>query len=165
MFGLKHIIAALAFLIWVSPLLAHRLPEALTTIERNSNTDTIEIIHRLHLHDAEMALSDKFPDVDLSLDSVTGRAQLALYVETQFQIVDLATREPLKLKLIGAELDGDSVLVYQEFKGALPDNLTIRQDALRENFPNQVNTINISLGSQIRTLIFKDKDSWKTLTR
>jgi hypothetical protein len=39
----------------------------------------------------------------------------------------------------------------------------MRHDALREIIPEQVNTVNILLGSQVRTLVFAKKDTWKNL--
>jgi hypothetical protein len=67
------------------------------------------------------------------------------------------------LKLIGAELDNDEILVFQEAKAPLPSALSMRHDALREIIPEQVNTVNILLGSQTRTLVFAKKDTWKDL--
>lgn len=143
--------------------LAHRLPEGLTTIELNENTGNIEIVHHLHAHDVEVVLSEIRKDAQWSLDTLEAQAQLALYVEEHFQIIDRSNGKPVKLKLIGAELDKDEILVFQETEGPLPSSLSMRHDALRGTIPEQVNTVNILIDSQIRTLVFAKKDTWKDL--
>jgi len=155
----------LATLFAATTCLAHRVPECMTTIERNPNTGTIEIVHRLHAHDAEQALAAALRKPQLTLDTLEAQAQLALYVEKRFQIVDRASGKPIELKLIGAELDGDDILVFQESNTPLPRSLAMRNDVLRETLPNQVNTVNISLDSQMRTLVFAKEDRWKVLER
>ncbi|MGK0238756.1 MAG: hypothetical protein ACI92G_002222 [Candidatus Pelagisphaera sp.] len=143
--------------------LAHRLPEGLTTIELNETTGNIEIVHHLHAHDVEIVLSEILKDPQWSLDTLEAQAQLALYVEKHFQIIDRSNGKPVKLKLIGAELDDDEILVFQEAEAPLPSTLAMRHDALREIIPEQINTVNILLGSQVRTLVFAKKDTWKNL--
>jgi len=143
--------------------LAHRLPEGLTTIELNENTGNIEIVHHLHAHDVEVALSEILKNPQWSLDTLEAQAQLALYVEKRFHIIDRSNGNPIKLKLIGAELDNDEILVFQETEGPLPSTLSMRHDALRGIIPEQVNTVNILIDSQTRTLVFAKKDTWKDL--
>ena len=143
--------------------MAHRLPEALTTIELNENTDKIEIVHHLHAHDVERALSEILNDSQWSLDTLEARAQLALYVEKHFQIIDRSNGKPVELKLVGAELDGDEILVFQETESPFPSSLDMRHDALREIIPEQVNTLNILIGSQVHTLVFAKKDQGKAV--
>lgn len=161
----KHSIGLIiaAWILLAVPAWAHRLPEGLTTIELNENTGHIEIVHHLHAHDVEIALSEVLKDPQWSLDTLEARAQLALYVEKHFQIVDRSNGKPIKLKLIGAELENDEILVFQEAKAPLPSSLSMRHDALREIIPEQVNTVNILYGTQTRTLVFARKDTWKTL--
>lgn len=153
----------LALLLFAQPLFAHRSPEGITTIERNPNTGTIEVVHRLHLHDAEYTLAQKYPDSNLTLDSLKGKARLALDVESSFQIIDLETEIQLNLVLIGAELEGDYILVFQELAGEFPHKFRMRHDALRETFPEQVNTVNFKRGPKIRTIVFDGDPKWQSL--
>jgi hypothetical protein len=150
-------------LLTASQCFAHRMPEGLTTIGLNPNTGRIDIVHRLHIHDAELGLAEIMQDAQLTLESLEMQARFALYVEQQFQLVDKASNKPLPLILVGAELQGDYVLVYQESMQALPFWLAVRQDVLREVFPDQVNKVNVSLASGIRTLMFAGEDEWKEL--
>jgi len=145
-------------------LLAHRQPEALTTISYNPNTGSTEIVHQLHAHDAEQVLEDNLSqDVRVSIDSVEGQARLALYVEERFELAE-QNGEPLSdIKLLGAELEGDTLYAYQEYAKALPQTFRIRNDILRDAFPEQVNTVNVHTEAGIRTLVFSGKDKWKAV--
>jgi len=153
----------LSFCLFASALFAHPTPKGLTTIERNPNTNTVEIVHRFHLHDAEEAMQVILSEADLTLDALEGRAQLALHVEETFQLADGETNVPLSLVLVGAEIKGENVLVFQEYTDGLPPLVKVRHDALRDAFPEQVNTLNAKLGSRVQTLVFRDSNKWKTL--
>lgn len=151
-------IAALGF--------AHRLPGSLSTIKKSPTGNTFEIIHRLHNHDAELGIATVLGLRDVSLENLEARAQLALYVEERFVIARYengAIGTPLSLELIGAELDGEYVLVYQEYAGDLPAEIAVRNDILRDVFPAQVNQVNVSAGGKVRSLTFGDDDAWLTL--
>lgn len=144
---------------------ADRQPGSLSTVKKSASTGNVEVIHRLHNHDAELGIMAARDDRSLSLDQLLGRAQLALYVEERFllaTIVDGEIGAPLDLQLIGAELEGEYVLVYQEYSGPLPAELAVRNDILRDVFPEQINHVNIALGGNVRSLTFKDKDRWLT---
>ena len=155
----------IGLLLFAPILLAHRMPEGLTTIERNPNTDTIEITHRFHLHDAEEAMQVILSDGNLTLESIEGRAKLALHVETDFQIADGESDAPISLLLVGAQIEGDQILVFQEYTGKFPTAIKVRHDAFRDAFPQQANTLNFKLDSRIRTLVFRDANKWKILKR
>ena len=91
---------------------------------------------------------------------------MALYVEEQFAMADQTSGKPdrlLQLNLVGAEADGEFMLVYQEFTGKLPGKLAIRNEILRDAFPAQVNQVNLSIGQQIKSLTFSGKDRWLTV--
>jgi hypothetical protein len=151
-------IAALAF--------AHRMPGSISTVKRSASGDTIEIIHRLHAHDAELGVAAALGKRNISLETLVDRAQLALYVEERFVMaayVDGQIRNRLPLELIGAELDGEFVLVYQEFAGQLPVDLAIRDDILRDVFPGQVNHVNVAVGGEVRSVTFSGDDEWRML--
>jgi hypothetical protein len=139
------------------------MPGSLSTIKLNPSTGMTEIIHRLHNHDAEFGVIYAMNDRNISLDTLIGRAHLSLYVEERFLLAaveDGVVGEPLEIDLIGAELDGEFVLVYQEFKGELPAMIAVRNDILRDALPEQVNHVNIAVRGDVRTLRFEDDDEW-----
>ena len=152
-------VAALSF--------AHRMPGSISTVKRSASGDTIEIIHRLHTHDAELGVAASLGKRNTSLETLVDRAQLALYVEKRFHIAEYSNGKigkKLPLELIGAEMDGEFVLVYQEFTGDLPAEIAIRDDILRDVFPGQVNHVNVATGGEVRSVTFSGADEWQTLT-
>jgi hypothetical protein len=143
---------------------AHRMPGSLSTIKVNPATGRTEIIHRLHNHDAEFGIVAVLDDRTVTLDTLIGRAQLALYVEERFLVAaveDGQVGAPLVLDLVGAELDGEFVLVYQELDGDLPAAIAVRDDILRDVLPEQVNYVNIAVGGAVRSLTFQGDDEWQ----
>lgn len=142
--------------------LAHRVPESLTTVRENPTTGNIEIVHRLHAHDAEIALSKTLRQPRISIGELEAQAELALYVEQRFQLANASTQAPIRLTLLGASLEGDYVLVFQETAiRSMPPTLAVRNDVLRDAFPDQVNQVNLFLGGRLQSLIFQGEDVWK----
>jgi hypothetical protein len=160
-------VSACAVTIFVTAFaFAHRMPGSLSTIKTNASTGIIEIIHRLHIHDAELGMVVLTGERQLTLDQLSGRARLALYVEEQFiiaPVVDGKIGPRLPLELIGAELDGDFVLVYQQYAGKLPAEIAVSDTILSDVFPGQINHVNVATGDEIRSLTFSDGDGWLTL--
>ena len=143
---------------------ADRQPGSLSTVKFNTVSGNVEIIHRLHNHDAELGIMTVLDDRTLTLDELIGQAQLALYVEQRFNIATVngdAVGAPLDLELVGAEPDGEFVLIYQELKGPLPTRIAVRDDILRDVFPEQVNQVNIAAAGKVRSLVFRGDDSWQ----
>lgn len=158
-----RLVVVLLALVLPAAVVAHRAPECLTTVRLNSSTESIEIVHRLHVHDAELALADVLEDPQFSLHSLQARAQLALYVEERFEIIDAATGRAVKLTLVGAKLEGDNALVFQETSETLPQRVSVRHDVLRDVIAGQVNRANFFLDQGLRSLLFRGEDAWKEL--
>lgn len=137
---------------------AHREPGSLTTIEFNAETGRTEIVHRLHSHDAELGIGTILDRPGISTLDVEGRAYIALYVEERFHIA--VSDGQLELELIGAELEGHHILVYQEYAGPLPASIRVRNDILRDAYPAQINQVNVQDGDSTYSLMFADGDEW-----
>jgi len=137
---------------------AHRALGSLTTVEWNERSGKTEIVHRLHSHDAELGVSTLIDMPDLSVMALEGRARIALYVESRFRIAS-GDRE-LALDLIGSEVAGDYILVYQEWDGRLPDRIRVRSDILRDAFDEQINQVNFRDGLTARSLVFGGDAGW-----
>lgn len=148
-----------ALLLCVDPATAHRAPGSLSTIEYNPRTDKTEIVHRLHSHDAELGVGTMLEMPGLTVATLEGRAYIALYVEERFRLE--ADGKAIELSLVGADLAADYVLVYQEFPGKLPDPVQVRDDILRDAFPEQINQVNIETGGVVRSLVFANDDGWR----
>ena len=151
-------IVAFALMGMVSSVMAHRAPGSLTTIKWNEASGRTEIIHRLHNHDAELGIGSSLNITDLSVEDVEGRAHIALYIEEHFHIK--SGEKVLSLELIGAELSGNYILVYQEFLSRLPKKILIHDNILRDKFPAQTNQVNIEDGDIVHSLIFAINAGW-----
>lgn len=137
---------------------AHREPGSLTTIKWNETSAKTEIVHRLHSHDAELGIGAVLNNPRLSVLNLEGRAYISLYVEQRFHIA--GHDGELDLDLIGAELAGDYILIYQEYAARLPDKISVRDGILRDAYPAQINQVNIEDGKATHSLTFADDDEW-----
>ena len=77
----------------------------------------------------------------------------------------LGAEGPLDIGLVGAELVGNYVFIYQEWIEPLSANIFIKNDILREIYPLQINQVNIISGDSIRTLIFTENETYTSLSR
>ncbi len=148
-------------------LSAHQQKSAISTVLFNPRTKNIEIMHRFRVHDAEHAVKQIFGKSADIIDSKKTQAQFGNYVNQRFSLFD-SNEQPMPLKMVGVELDGKFFWVYQEtalssLSNQL-DNMTIRHDALRDIWPEQVNTINIEGKGKLQTLTFTDSVELLTLT-
>jgi hypothetical protein len=136
-------------------LSAHQQKSAISTVLFNPRTDNIEIMHRFRVHDAEHAVKQIFGKEADIIDSKKTQEQFGGYVNQRFYLFD--DDQPLPLKMVGVELDGKFFWVYQETTQPTKiDNMTIRHDALRDIWPEQINTINVEGKGKLQTLTFTD---------
>lgn len=140
--------------------LAHRAQTVLTTVMWNAASGMLEVTHRLHAHDAELSLQATTGVQNVDITQVKNQAQLMLYIEKQFSLTDGA--KPIALQPLGAEFEGESILLYQECKlAAPPKQLSIANGILRDVFEGQTNLVNVRLAQRTRTLIFSGSDGVK----
>lgn len=134
------------------PALAHRSQTVLTTVMWNAEKSILEVTHRFHSADAEAWLGfagSKSTDITV----VNNQAQLMLYVEGHFALLDGVKK--IALQPLGAEFEGEAILIYQECKlPAPPRDLSIENRILRDVFEGQANLVNVRLAQRTRTLIF-----------
>jgi hypothetical protein len=116
------------------------------------------------VHDAEHAVREILgKDADI-IDSKKTQEQFGEYVNQRFSLFD-SDKQSLPLKMVGVELDGKFFWVYQETtQPTKMDNMTIRHDALRDLWPEQVNTINVEGKGKLQTLTFTDSVELLKLT-
>lgn len=150
----KTLVCLIAVLLLV-PFTAsgHRMHAALSTLEVNPRTQSIEIVHRLFIHDVEPALEELYgPDIDF-FEQNTLDTLLKNYVRERFW-VKLPGGAPAPIKWIGTEIDGDFLWIYQEAPLFTPQGLTIHNTLLMDAADDQVNTLNITLDPVSDTLVF-----------
>lgn len=148
-------------LVAAPPAFAHRSQSVLTTINWNTATSKLEVMHRMHAHDAEVGLMQATGSAEnIDITVVRNQAQLMLYVEKHFTLT--APGGPIALEPLGAEFQSEAIVLYQEAKlEAPPSELAIDNQILRDVFDGQTNLVNVKLGKRVRTLIFADKDGVK----
>ena len=169
------------------PADAHRLRAAITTVLFNDHSSRIEVMHRFYLHDAEHALTELIGRGADLFDSIEDRQRFAVYVHERFSLGYFADGVPaggafadgvpagggvtdtpsgeqntdgerlLALQLIGAEIEDDSLWVYEAI--AYPEEpiagLLVSQRALLDIWPDQVNTVNVERAGRVSTLTFR----------
>lgn len=91
---------------------AHESPHVLSTVETNPRTGQLEVIHRFGLHDVEHAVRRfDWGSTDV-LANARDRQRFSAYVQDRFSLrID---GEPVPLALVGQELEGRYLWVYQE---------------------------------------------------
>jgi hypothetical protein len=143
---------------------AHRSQSVVSVVSWNPNTSMIEVIHRMHAHDAEVGLAwstgdTSAPAVDITV--VANQAKLMLYIEKHFALAGKSGA--IKLEPLGAELEAEAIIVYQEAKlPAPPAELTVNNQILRDVFDGQTNLVNVRMAQRTRTLLFAGSDGPKT---
>jgi hypothetical protein len=140
--------------------LAHRAQTVLTTVMWNASSSMLEVTHRIHAHDAELTLAATTGVQAVDITQVKNQAQLLLYIEKQFTMTDGG--KTIALQPLGAEMEGEAILVYQECRLATPPKvLSIVNGILRDVFEGQTNLVNVRLAQRTRTLIFSGSDGAK----
>ncbi|HEX5005527.1 MAG TPA: DUF6702 family protein [Hyphomonadaceae bacterium] len=154
-------IAGVCVLAAAPPAFAHRSQSTLTTINWNAVTSTLEVMHRIHAHDAEVGLmlsTGSTENVDITV--VRNQAQLMIYVEKHFSLS--GPDGPITLSPVGAEFQSEAIVLYREAKlKAPPPELAVNDQILRDVFDQQTNLVNVKLDKRTRTLIFSGKDGVK----
>ncbi|MEM8986442.1 MAG: DUF6702 family protein [Pseudomonadota bacterium] len=145
----------------LTPVSAHRQRIALTTVRWDATAQALQVIHRLHAHDAGHFLET---DPDAAVTDIKGRARLALHVEEQFRLFS-TEGVPLPLKMVGAELDRNYVFVYQEMPLSQPPAaLAIENGVFQDLFSDQINHVNFEMGGAVKTLVFEKGDGKKRVS-
>lgn len=156
--GRRAVLAAGAGALFAPAAAAHPAKTVLTTVEWNAGNAAIEVVHRLHPHDAEIVLSEGGAALDLG--DPMQQARLMLYIETHF-VLSSGGRQ-IALDPVGVELRDLDAMVYREAKAARPfAELLVDDRVFRDVFDEQTNLVNIRMGKGVRTLIFAGRDGPK----
>jgi hypothetical protein len=131
---------------------AHQQKAAITEVAASPRTGLLEIAHRFYIHDAEHALA-VLTGRPVNLHAAAGDRDLfAAAVAGSFAL----TRPDGGAVALGTEVERGYLWVYQEGPAdALTDGLEVRADALRDVWPEQVNTVNIRTNAGVTSLQFQ----------
>ena len=127
------------------PAWAHRAHVTLTRVLANPRAGTWEFLHSVHIHDAITALAAWLPGEEPNPASDRARARVALEVERRFAWTG-PDGKPLAPTMVGAELAGDDLVVYQELSApALAGDYSVSCDLLHEVFADQQNVVQFAV--------------------
>ncbi|TFW15684.1 DUF6702 family protein [Duganella callida] len=135
---------------------AHNFHMGIADISYNERTGSTEIVHSYTAHDLATLLTNLYGrQFDLGRDD--SEAPLRRYVEKQFWMED-AERHRLPLQWVGAKVDADTVVIYQEIPHVkLAKGSRIHNGLLIDFLPSQKNTVNLQTDGPVQTLLF-DQD-------
>jgi hypothetical protein len=139
---------------------AHPMKTVLTTVEWNARNSAIEVVHRLHPHDAEIALSGGGSGA-FDLGDIKQQARLLLYLQSRFVLTSRG--RALVLEPVGVETGEAETMAYLEGRiSAPPSELLVDDRIFRDIFDDQTNLVNIRMGKGVRTLMFAGRDGAKS---
>ncbi|MFM7395520.1 MAG: DUF6702 family protein [Gammaproteobacteria bacterium] len=119
---------------------AHRSHVTLTRVALNSRSGSLEIVHAIHYHDALRLLAVLGVPDSVQPTSTEGRARIALEIEKEFRWLMPQGRVATPVTL-GAELEGDNLIVYQELRSPVPGRWSVESSFMHRVFEDQTNRI------------------------
>lgn len=125
--------------------LAHRAHVTLTRLSESPSNQRWEWSHSIHFHDAAVALRRLAPGKGLQPVDAAGQARLMLEIEQRFRWIT-PSGKLLQLQAVGAELQGDGLVLYQDCENPRETgSYTVECSLLQDVFEQQRNTISIEL--------------------
>jgi hypothetical protein len=132
---------------------AHNFHMGIADISYNERTGSTEIVHTYTAHDLATLLTSLYGR-QFDLGRADSEAPLRRYVEKQFTVAD-AEGKRLPLQWVGAKVDADSVVIFQEMPSIkLTKGSRIHNALLIDFLPSQKNTVNLQTDGTSKTLIF-----------
>ena len=130
---------------------AHRSHFGWTDITQNGQL--LEVVHRVHEHDAALLVA-QITDTPADLTTLETQARFALYVASHFSL-SINAIGTAELEVVGAELKGKHILVYQQLELSHPvDQLELGTNILMELYSDQIHLVNLDIPGIKRTLEF-----------
>lgn len=143
------------------PAYAHREKTTVSEVVWSQKDEFLYASHKFHLHQTEVSLFEAGITHSAKFESLRARAELALYVQKNFKL-ELIDGTPLPLEVLGAEIEGRDVWVYQQARlNTPPQGLIVTCDLLRSIIPNQINHVDVKLGRKTHSLAFRGNDGPK----
>lgn len=158
MSGLRRCLWAMLLAALCAQVAAHRQSGVVSTLHFAPSGE-IEITHRIHAHDALGLIPGSEP-----LESVEGRAHVALHVESHFALRNALDRPPLELSMLGVEVDGNDVYVYQIARApTAPVELLVNNSMLDEMATTAAHVVNVEIDQRTSGNTLASADRWQRL--
>jgi hypothetical protein len=140
---------------------AHKYFFAISDINVNHHTQTLEIIHQFTIHDVENAIAEQ-QQIKFSPEHPRYEKLIQQYFEKHFKIQNNNTS--IKLSWIGLELVRDKLWVYQESDSLKNFNgLVVKNDLLIDTYPEQINTVNFQNNNDYISVTFSKSKQVATI--
>lgn len=135
---------------------AHEAPRVETVVTL-TDAGAVDVTHTLQLSSAQRLLYKAGIIEKNDMTGLRSRAQAALYSSERFQL--FADDKPVPLDILGAELGGGHLYIYQTGSlTALPKKWSAKNAILRDLSPRFDNVINVPTEDGIRTIVFNGSD-------
>ena len=140
---------------------SHKYYLALTEIEHNTNTESIELTMTVFIDDIETTINNDYNiDAQLWSDKEIENADKYFkeYLYSHFKIkINNANK---KFNYIGKEYNGDTVYFYLEIEHIKSvSSIEIQNDMLLKYFPQQQNLIKAKVNNVRKSLFLSQKDN------
>lgn len=151
-------------LLFILPLFAfsvHKYYVALTEIEYNTKTQSVEMIMNVFVDDIELALNSDY-EINAQLNTPkelkNANEYLKKYLAKHFKV--LINGKPKPYNFIGKEYDGNIVFFYLEIENITEfTSIEIKNTILTQYFSEQQNLIKVKKNNKRKSLFLsKEKD-------
>ena len=135
---------------------SHKFYVSITQVDINMNSHKLEISARIFTEDLEAALlAETGQKLRLGSDKEFPKTDSLLFEYLRTNLVFSQDGAHTALNFIGKEVEADVTWIYVESREAIaPEKpLTIRNEFLYDNFPDQKNLVNLKFGKQTSSQI------------
>jgi hypothetical protein len=145
-------------------LSVHDFHTSLTEMNYNAKERTFEISMRVFSDDLETALARANNGQKIKLDAPSANPAIERYIRSKFWFMG-ADKQRRAFIYVGHETEGDAQWIYLEmpfaepFRGGL-----LQQSLLTEVFDDQTNLVNLRVGAQKKTFMFRRSQPVQALT-
>ncbi len=157
---IRYLLAIVLMALVAFPAGAHQHKLVVSTIAINERSQRMEVMHQIPVHDAEHALrrgGTHSPDI---VGSEESRRTFASYVADRFRLT--VNGDPIELVLVGSEITGGSLWVYQEAPAPAADAIvSVNSQILTDIWSRQENHVNLGGGTDVTTLVFRGGAGFK----
>ncbi len=145
-------------------LFTHDFHTSLTEMHYNAKGRAFEISIRVFTDDLETALSRANNGQKIRVDTPAANSIIERYIRSHFSFI-AADKQRRPFTYVGHETEGDAQWIYLEmpFSGSFSGGL-LQQSVLTEVFADQTNLVNLRIGSQKKTFVFRQSQPVQALS-
>ncbi|MBT28579.1 MAG: hypothetical protein CMO01_02880 [Thalassobius sp.] len=144
----------------------HPVHLAVTQVDYNSNTNSLEVTHKIFIDDFESAMElTNVNDLKLGTDGEIENADeyIQKYIDEHFKItVNGKATQPV---YIGRENDLVAIWVYQEIKNVTDlKDIELHNEILLDLYDDQKNILHVKYGDVKRSFLFRKDQTDESMT-